>query len=230
MALSISSTLLTNGKSGGATSFTTTSIAPSSNKLILAVVFSDLSSGTGNEPTMSGNGLTWVKVVTQLNSSSSTQRITLFRAMGAPTAGAATIDFSGQTVTSVFWGIIEFSPVDLTGGNGAGAVVQSTSQSANSADPMSMTLSLSTFGNTANAAFAAIIGPDTPSTPSGFTSLFADTQDLGPDNSVRAVFKSSPATNIAFTSTGSGAGVATGLACEIKFATYGGAGVFPAVF
>lgn len=226
MALEVTTTHLTNGKGGGATSFNTASISPSSNKLIICTVFSQVNSGGANEPTMSGNGLTWTKITTQANTSDNNQRITAFRAMGAPTAGAATIDFGGQTTTSVFWGIEEFGNVEVSGAAGANAVVQSTTKSENNGDPMSMTLTLSAFGSTKNATYAAMIGPDTTTQPAGFTSIFTDTQDLGPDNNVAACWKAGNSTSSIFTSTGTGANVATGLAFEIKFAINQGGFIF----
>jgi hypothetical protein len=216
--MAVVQTLLTNGKSGGVTSVNTASITPSEKKLILAVVMSDNNSGGNTNPTMSGNNLTWVQVITKQNATNTNQRISLFRAMGdGPATGAATIDWAGQTQTSIFWGIIEFSPVNNSGSNGAGAVVQSTSKDENTTDPMSMTLTLSTFGSNDNATFAAMIGPDNITDPAGFTRIFGDSQDLGPDNNVAAVFKASPNTSTTFTSTGGGAGVSTGVACEINF-------------
>lgn len=214
----MTATLLTNGKGGGAASFNTASITPPARKLILAVVMNNNNAGGSNEPTMSGNGLTWVRVATKQNAHDTNQRITLLRAMGgSPTTGVATIDFGGQTTTSAFWGIAYVNPTDQSDANGAGAIVQSVTEDENTTDPMSMPLILSTFGNVNNATFAACIGPDGPATPSGFTSLFSDSQDLGPDNSVNAVFKDGSSTTTTFTSSGGGAGVATGVACEIKY-------------
>src|SRR5687768_12328361 len=82
-----------------AASYTTASLTPTANRLILLTVVSSFgTSGTNqpNNPTVTGCGLTWVNI--GFNWHSGRNKISLFRAMGsAPSSGALTIDFGGQT-------------------------------------------------------------------------------------------------------------------------------------
>lgn len=217
MSQLITTSHLTNGKSGGASSFGTASISPGSNKLLICTVFAQVGSGVCNLPTVTGCGVTWTNFIDNPNSNNTDQRIMSYRAKGAPTTGALTIDFS-ETTTSVFWTVDEFNFVDTTGTNGANAILQTNSQDRNSADPMTMAFSLPSFGDSKNATYCAMIGPDTISGPSGFDTIFTDNQDLGPDNNVKAAWKAGNDTAPTFTSTGGGANEACGLAFEIKYA------------
>lgn len=127
----ITPTLLTAaGDTTGGTTQATASVAPAANALIIAAIVSNTTAA--NEPTATGNGLTWVSVATvQFNSNA--RRLTLLRAMGAaPSAGAITFDFGGQSQASCAWAIIQCAGVNTSGTNGSGAVVQSdtTSQAA----------------------------------------------------------------------------------------------------
>ena len=77
--MTIASSNLTVGGSGtDATSFTTASVTPSANALVLCAVENSVS-GTPATPTLSGNGLTWVQIATCHYDQSGTQyRVTLF--------------------------------------------------------------------------------------------------------------------------------------------------------
>lgn len=83
-----------------ATSYATGSWTPTANRLALCTVQSELS-GTPSEPTtVTGNGITWVKIVSYLDDSSGTQsRITIYIGLtgAAPSAGAVTADFVLET-------------------------------------------------------------------------------------------------------------------------------------
>ena len=224
--MNVSVTHLTNDNTGGSTSFTTASITPPSNQLVIVTVAQNLAGGDGSPvptPSVSGCNMTWQLIGTRLNSTDDQQRISIFRGMAAnPTTGALTIQTTFSS-TSCFWSVDSFRPTAKNGSNGSGAVVQYGTASADTTDPLNMTISLSTFGNSKNATFAAVISPDTASTPSGFTKIVSASQDLGPDNKFGVYFKTSPATSMNFTATGSGAGVSTGIAAEIKFKKPGGA-------
>jgi len=117
----ITAKLLTSGTGGGVSSDVTASFTPSANALVLAFVYT-LADVT-QVPTMSGNGLTWVRILGPLDWTGS-GTISVFRAMGAaPSSGAATISYS-VTSSSGRWVIIEFANVDTSGTNGSGAIVQ----------------------------------------------------------------------------------------------------------
>ena len=154
----------------GQSSFTTASITPAENKLYLLVVESWLNSGSVNEPTVTGAGLTWVKVNGTLDGTN--QRITLFRAMGTGSAGALTIDHAGQVQILCQWHLAEFSSVITTGTNGSDAVVQSAVNNDSGTDT-SITVTLSAFSNVNNATYGGMFHEVgiTITEGSGFTAL-----------------------------------------------------------
>ncbi len=140
-----------------ATSYATASITPTGNQLVLAAVISSVTaSGPPNAPTLSGNGLTWVQVatVTWNTTALPLSRLTVFRSLGgAPSTGAVTIDFAGQTQSECLWSVTQYAHVDTSGTNGSGAVVQSGTNRADTAT--SLTVALSAISNASNAGWAA---------------------------------------------------------------------------
>ena len=167
----ITTTLLDASVSGdNLTEYTTNSITPSSNALILAAVLARQGSGSSTAVTsMSGNGLTWRKIQTIGLSGSSLSTLSLYCAQGAsPSAGAVTITFAtGQSVAH--WAISEFKDVSTTGDCNTNAVAQIGA--ASGANPITVTLA--SFANADNRPFMATgiaitnaISPET-----GFTEL-----------------------------------------------------------
>lgn len=118
-------TNLTNGMGGAAaTSFATASISPTAGKLVVIAVYNRKSTGTPATPTVSGAGLTWTQVVTQVHAAGNS-RFTIFRAMGAsPSAGVLTIDFGGETQQMCHWDIVQWTGARQGGTNGSLAVPQ----------------------------------------------------------------------------------------------------------
>lgn len=176
MAVSISN--LTNGEdSDGGSSSTTASVTPSSNALELLTVYSRTGISTNpNQPTVTGNSLTWVAIATVIydDSSSSRRRITLFRALGAsPSSGTITIDFGGQAQTDVGWSLDQATGTDTSGTNGSGAIVQSATNLDTGTSSTSLTVTLSAFGDSNNATFGAFSagGSEVQTVGSGFTQL-----------------------------------------------------------
>ena len=116
-------------------SYTTASITPTANACVLVAVTNRLSTnppGGPNTPTLTGNGLTYVPILSRTSGitagSSSGNRSTLYRAMGAsPTAGPITIDLAGQIAGHVAWSVTEFQGADTSGTDCSGAIVQSNS-------------------------------------------------------------------------------------------------------
>lgn len=162
---------LTNGSSAtDASSYSTASVSPASNALVLAWVITNRS-GVSAAPTCSGNGLTWTQVATiTFNTiASPNRRLTLFKALGAsPSAGAVTFDFGGNTQLNALWGVSEFSSVNTTT-----PVVQSATNATDSAN--GLTVTLAAFGSATNAAFGCFSnnnfgGGMTPG--AGFTEIF----------------------------------------------------------
>lgn len=168
--------LTTAASSTDASSYTTASITPGANRLILAWV-EHVRSPLGNTPTLSGNGLTWVFVASV--DFTSTRRLNLFRAMGSsPSAGTVTIDFAGQSQLNCLWSIIEFDGVDTGGTHGSAAVVQAVTNSA--VGGTSFTVTLGAFSSTQNATAGGFADDDNTigiSPGSGFTELGEVTAD-----------------------------------------------------
>jgi hypothetical protein len=146
------------------------SFSTTANRLVLLAVVNRVSSGTANEPTVTGTARTWTKVLTYTDASGG-RRCTVFRAMNnSDITEGATLDFAGQTQANTGYSVDEFADVDISGVNGSGAVVQSAGATANST---SVTATLSAFGDSYNATYGAgrvgALGGTTPG--SGFTEL-----------------------------------------------------------
>lgn len=175
----VTATALTSGTdTDGNSSATTTSITPSANKLILLAVSSRTAiTANPNQPTVSGNGLTWVLVndVIWDGTSSSRKRLSVYRAMGAsPTAGAITIDWGGQNQTHINFNVEEFGNVDQGGTNGSGAIVQAVNSNDQTQTTFTSLATLAAFSNTNNATYGAHVAdfePEGITVGSGFTQL-----------------------------------------------------------
>lgn len=149
--VSLSPTVLTSGvnTAGTPTSQATASISPASNAVIYAAIANAATSAA--TPTASGNGLTWVAVNNQLIGTA--RNLTVFRAMGSPSAGAVTFDFAAQAQNSTAWVVVQFAGADTSGTNGSGATVQSV-KSVLGATNTTMTNTLAALGSAANAHLA----------------------------------------------------------------------------
>lgn len=205
--------LVTNGSSTDTTSYTTASITPTANRLVLAAVFVSRTGATPSQPTLSGNGLTWV--LEESLDTGGAVKIFLFRAMGgSPSAGGVTIDFGTETEIFCGWSISEFSGVDTSGTNGSGAVVQSTTGSATGAASLSVTLGA--FASTAHATYGCIgINLNTAITPgSGFTELGEHNNSGTPNRSIESEFKATNDTGVDWSWTGNT--TSHGIAVEIR--------------
>ena len=149
----------TAGTAASVTSATSASHTPASNKLQLLTVQSRTDISTDpNQPTVTGNGLTWVAIASVVYdpTGASRKRVTMFRAMGAsPTTGTTTIDFGGQTQTDIDWIVDEQTGMDTSGTNGSGAVVQNAT---NVVLGTSITVTLAAFGSAANATYGGFAG------------------------------------------------------------------------
>lgn len=149
--------ILTNQSSTGATSYVTASGNPTTGFLEFLEVGNQVAAGTPNEPTVTGAGLTWVKVDTKVSTSVTTRRVTLFRAMGTASAGALTIDMAGQTQVRCGWSWSEFSGTDTSGTNGSGAIVQSAvGETTDAAPTTTLVVTLAAFSSVNNATYGCI--------------------------------------------------------------------------
>lgn len=157
----IAKTDLTSGSSAvGASSYTTASITPTSNSLVLVWIENHKASSPPETPTLSGNGITWTQINTETLDTTGTplKRITAFRGLNAsPSSGAITIDFGGATQSHCIWNISEYSGVDTTT-----PIVQSA---INNVDAFtSLTVTLGAFGSVNNATAAGFASDSRTST------------------------------------------------------------------
>jgi hypothetical protein len=155
---SITHTLLTAGNIlANQTVYSTAAIAPAPNTLVTIAVMSHRGSAPIS-PTVSGGGMaSWTQVATvdfdSLTSPPSTvhRRLTIYRAMSAaPGSGPVTFTYSAQ-VSNVEWIISQWSGVETSGTNGAGAIGQTGSAKADRVNGLSVPLGA--FGTAANVAY-----------------------------------------------------------------------------
>lgn len=143
---------LTSGSSGvDGTVFTTASVTPGANRLILLALYGARTDANPlAAPTISGNGLTWEQVVLIGGPTGNVTRgLVLFRAMGsAPSAGAITITWP-TTMGYCFWTVEEFDGVNTGGSDGSAAVVQSATGES-STNVTSGSVTLGAFANAAD--------------------------------------------------------------------------------
>ena len=152
---SITPTLLTSGNNPvNLSSYTTASISPVPNTLITVAVMGHRSSGANPSPIVTGGGMAaWTEVATVTLDPLGLplKRMTIFRAMSAtPGSGPITIKFA-SSVSNAQWIVSQWDGVDITGVNGAGAIVQAGSARADAAS--GLTVTLAAFENANNAAY-----------------------------------------------------------------------------
>ena len=128
--------------------YTTSSIAPAADNVILAFVLStNTGFGAAGVPSASGNGLTWDRVDT---GTAGQFRLTCFRAMrigAAPASGTVRFEFRDgggalQNQDLCAWSIFEYGNVDLSGTNGSGAVAVHPQAAATAATTLTAPLPL----------------------------------------------------------------------------------------
>jgi hypothetical protein len=150
----ITHTLLTVGTNiVNTTIYTTASIAPAPNALVTVVVLGHRTYGAVS-PTLSGGGMSsWTQVASVDFDTFGVplRRLTIFRAMSAsPGSGPITITFSGN-VSNTQWIVSQWTGVETSGVNGAGAIVQTGSAAADAVN--GLTTTLAAFGNANNVAY-----------------------------------------------------------------------------
>jgi len=136
-------------------SYTNTSWAPPATGLIIACVYNRRTVGAADNPTMSGNNLTWLNVKTYVPPDTDTpnSRLTMFGANASgSTTGATTVDFGGNTQLGCYTSFFGATGVDLSGGV-ASAFVQTPT-----ADGLSgtATVTLAAAGDAANRPIAFV--------------------------------------------------------------------------
>ncbi|HZI45234.1 MAG TPA: PKD domain-containing protein, partial [Ilumatobacter sp.] len=187
----IAPTLLTSGNNAvNQKIYTTASISPAPNALILLAVMGHRSSGANPSPIVTGGGMTaWEEVATVTFDPLGVplKRVTLYRAMSAsPGSGPITITFA-NAVSNAQWIVSQWEGVDVSGTNGGGAIVQSGTARADAVSGMSVTLA--PFESASNAAYGVFgvrssVVAVTPG--SGFTEIAETASAESPPSALQA--------------------------------------------
>jgi hypothetical protein len=198
--VSVAATRLTSGINGtDATSFTTASISPAANNLILAVCASYANVGVASPvvDSVTGGGMTtWdsVGTIQQNDSGILLEQLTIFRALQAsPTSGTLTFNFGTDSLEICAWSIVQFSGVETSGTNGDTAVRQSKfSFSSPSVTTPSVTFDASTVpGNGTFGAIANSSGSRAITQGGSFIELSEDTTTVGGNLDLETEFANS---------------------------------------
>lgn len=218
--MAIAATNLTTVAGGlSVTSYTTASTSPGANNLELLWVYS-IAATAPNIPTITWNSATWTQIDTQLDSAG-TRRLTLFRSLTAsPTSGTGTIDFGVQAQLGACWSYVEYTGIDTSGTNGAGAIVQSAKNNS-AGNATSLTVTLAAFSSASNATAAGFGIPlntaGQPAVGSGFTATGQANQS-STNTAIGSEFNSGNDTTVDMNA-GAASIPWTGIAVEIKQAT-----------
>jgi uncharacterized protein YjdB len=160
VSTAITHTLLTSGNNPvNQKVYTTAGISPAPNALITVAVLAhratigvDPPVGAPPSPTVSGAGMTWTEVATlTFDGPTPVKRLTIYRAMSAaPGSGPLTITFS-PNVSNCQWIVSQWTGVETSGANGAGAIGQTGSTRGDGVSGLAVPLA--TFGNANNVAY-----------------------------------------------------------------------------
>lgn len=161
-----------------AQSWSTASVAPTGNRLLLLCVAWAASTAVVANPiaSVTGNGLTWVLLRGQnygaaTGTINARHRMEVWRALGpAPTAGAITITHAAaQPGINRCWSVFEVNSTDLSGTSGSGAVRQNAVNLGTAVT--TATATLGAFGSAFNATFGFGAGGSAMSIGAGFTAI-----------------------------------------------------------
>lgn len=209
----------TNSSTTDSTTFTTASISPTANKLVLVAVTSGrLSSATPQRPSgVAGAGLTFTLVAaSDFQAVTQARTLTVWRAMSSsPSSGALTISFA-NTHGSCVWSVIQVTGASTAGSNGSGAIVQS--KTGIGADP-STTLSVvldSAVEHAKNVALASYASAtnNTYTAGTGYTLIGQDLETLASASIATEYKLAGTSSNI--TAGGVGGAAMGGVLIEIK--------------
>jgi hypothetical protein len=189
MAVAFSNLTKGNNNNVSGSSFTTASVTPTTNDLILLSVSARRGDSTNpTTPSVTGNGLTWVQIGTDLQfdtAGSSRKTFFLFRALGTASAGTIVINFGAQTITNATWIVDDVSGIDTSGTNGSGAIVQTNSHATQTGAQTSESVTLSAFGSSNNYAYG-VFSNDTGNNSwvvgSGFSLVISSPDSNSMDN------------------------------------------------
>lgn len=152
--MTVTFTTLTTGSdtTNQTTPYTTASITPTANQPVLAAVYFTVGSGSTPAPVISGCGLTWSLVVTNV---AGARTVSLYLGIGgSPTTGTLSIAGDGTTTTtSCLWQIVQTAGVDITTANG---VVQSKQSKNTGTSTTSTSVAFDSTVGTGNGAYGAV--------------------------------------------------------------------------
>lgn len=183
--------LTASAAAASAQSWSTASVTPTSQRLVLLCVSWAASTAAVANPiaSVTGCGLTWVLVFGQTygaatGTSNARHRMEVWRALGtAPTAGAITVTHAtSQPGIGRCWSVFELFSTDLSGTNGSGAIRQTASNRATAGT--TLTATLGAFGSASNATVGFGGGGNVMSVGTGFTAITAQRSTSTPDVSL----------------------------------------------
>ena len=206
----IAQTVLTSGTNAvNQRIYSTASVTPAANALITVAVLGHNSSAAPASPTVSGAGMTWTVVASATFDGVATphKRLTVYRAMSAaPGSGPLTITFA-SSVSNCQWIVSQWTGVDGSGVNGAGAINQTGTSQGDGVT--SRSVALAAFGNTNNAAYGVFgVAKNTPVvTPgAGFTEIAEQASGESPLSDLEAEWATNqPALTASWASANAGA-------------------------
>ena len=213
LSTAMTQTLLTSGTNGvNSDLYTTASISPAPNALVLLAVMGHRAYGANPSPIVTGGGMTAWEVVGTVTFDPvgvPLKRLTLYRAMSAsPGSGPITIDFDGA-VSNVQWIVTQWEGVDVTGTNGSGAIVQSGSVSADAANGLAVALAAFESANsTAYGVFGVRSSVAAVTPGSGFTEIIEHPSAESPPSDLQAEWATNDSTVDASWANLNGAGLA----------------------
>lgn len=124
-------------------SFTTTSWTPGANNLLLAcAAYRGGSTPTLYAGNVTGNGLTWVRII-DVDDTQGAVCLSIWRAMGTPTAGGVTFTYNNLPITASYQ-LIEISGTITTGANGADAIGATNGANTGATDTTTPSVGLTT--------------------------------------------------------------------------------------
>lgn len=159
------------------TTYTTASVSPSPNQLVLIAILTHVNTGVDTFiSTVTGAGMTWQQVaqIAADNAGGGRGTINLWRAMEAsPGSGTLSLTASGACI-SCGWSVRQFDGVDTSGTFGSGAIAESNTNRANTGATGSVTLA---DFDSANALYGTV--NHTANEAIGNGAGFAELDDLG---------------------------------------------------
>jgi hypothetical protein len=137
--------------------YQTAAVSPAPNTLVTLAVLGRNQAGASPDPVVTGGGMTSWTVVASMTFDvvgAPTRRLTVYRAMSpAPGSGPITITFAGTAQGNAQWIVSQWDGVDLSGENGAGAIVQAGTAQGDAVS--GLTVPLAVFGHANNVAYGA---------------------------------------------------------------------------